>query len=98
MTSVLIDSYMPAVKFSSLILAEPMILSPSQAGHLAFDMSAGAARRQHIWGSRAEALEHIRTNRRLRTWDPDVQLSYVVRDFMLFDIGVTCTLRQSMPV
>ncbi|EKM52297.1 uncharacterized protein PHACADRAFT_126011 [Phanerochaete carnosa HHB-10118-sp] len=74
---VLIDTYIPTVEFSSLILAEPMILSPLQAGNLAFDMSSGAARRQYKWKSRVEALRHMRANRRLRTWAPEVQVSYV---------------------
>lgn len=76
---VILQRLQPELKFSSIILVEPL-LSPQGAEHLQQMRSKlirGARERRDVWHSRDSARDHLRE--KAHTWDSRVLDAYIVR-------------------
>ena len=71
-------TYQPPLRFSSLVLAEPMLLRAYRADETPLDLAAGSARRRDVWSSRADALRTLQARPTFGAWDPLILQIYVV--------------------
>jgi len=74
----------PVVKFSKLIIVEPMI-SAGGTHHLhtlRSKLAYGASRRQYRWTSREEACKRL-MQRRAKKWDPRILQAFMVCSIFL---------------
>ena len=76
----------PTVKFSKLILVEPMI--SVEGGHhldnLRSRLISNSSQRQNTWPSKEEAYKSLK--RRTRKWDPRVVQAFMVCPFFFRSI------------
>ena len=71
-------TYVDPVKFSALVLVEPMLLPPPEIAPESDILTTGAVKRRDIWDSKAEALQLLQPRPAWRVWDPRVLKLYVV--------------------
>ena len=72
-------TYMPDIKFHSVILAEPMIVRKPRPGELDFDIVEAAIKRKDIWPTRADALRYFQRSVSCHGWDAQILEKYAVR-------------------
>lgn len=73
--SILADTFMPEIKFSSIILVDPMIY---KTGGPILNFIEMSARRRDIWPSYEEAYKQFSSRAAYKAWDPRVLKIYVV--------------------
>lgn len=74
----LADTYMPELKFASLILVDPMLLRKPKPGEPVLDLGGPASKRRDIWPSYEEALKSLQSRPAFKVWDPRILEIYVV--------------------
>ncbi|KAI0689538.1 Alpha/beta hydrolase family-domain-containing protein [Cytidiella melzeri] len=98
----LADTYMPEVKFQSIILVDPMFYSK---GRPKLDLISLSSKRRDIWPSYEEAYNQLKSRSSYQAWDPRILKIYVkhgLRDLpsvtYLDKQGVTlkCTKEQEL--
>lgn len=80
-------TYTPFIKFTAILLVEPMILFPPHILAESGKLAAASRKRRDIWPSRAAALEMLHTRQAFQIWDPRVLEKFVVRS----DIYLQCS-------
>ncbi|KAJ3554135.1 hypothetical protein NM688_g3260 [Phlebia brevispora] len=73
----LVDTYMPQITFSSLILVDPMLLRKPLPEERELDLETGAVKRRDIWPSREEALSALQSRPSFKIWDPRILKIFV---------------------
>lgn len=73
----LADAYLPTLRFTSLILVDPMLLRKPFPGEQEPDLASGSAKRRDIWPSREEALKSLQSRPSFKIWDPRILELYV---------------------
>ncbi|KAH9941520.1 Alpha/beta hydrolase fold-1 [Amylocystis lapponica] len=76
----LAGTYAPTLKFSSILLVDPMLMPPPpryESGRLSKFLLEGAQKRRDIWPSRADALAGFQSRPAFKAWDPRVLKIYV---------------------
>lgn len=74
----LADTYMPQLKFKSLVLVDPMLLRKPRPGEPQLDLQGPASKRRDIWPSREEALKSLQSRPSFQVWDPRILEIFVV--------------------
>ncbi|KIP03772.1 hypothetical protein PHLGIDRAFT_110421 [Phlebiopsis gigantea 11061_1 CR5-6] len=75
-TLMLSTTYMPDIKFHSVVLAEPMIVRRPRAGELDFDIVDAAIKRKDTWPTREAALRYFQSSISCRGWDAEILEKY----------------------
>ena len=75
-------TYMPEIKFQSVIFVEPGIFRKQREGEPDPDLAQLVEKREDIWSSYEEALKSFNTSRAFRNWNPRVREIYAVRIYI----------------
>lgn len=74
----LADTFMPELKFESIILVEPMFYRKLRPGDRAPDLAGLSSRRRDIWASYQAAYDALSARQAFQVWDPRILKIYVV--------------------
>lgn len=75
----LADTFLPTLRFASIILVEPMLAPKPRAGEPDFNPWKSVAKRPDVWASREEAKAFFASKGAYKAWDARALDIYVVR-------------------
>lgn len=83
---VLADTFMPELKFESIILVDPTLWRGPVPEEVDLPIEIMAAKRKDVWRSREEARKFFHSRAMFTVWDPKVLDVYIVRPSFTHDL------------